>query len=158
VAQKIKSSSMKRIGAGLCDSVDYTAGSEPVLGGIVAGQHRKLVNRVDAQVGAENASGTGVGIIVHDRAVKTITVLRGPASTHAQLFPKPAPASSADVRDVQMSSSLDDSRLQRCQRRPVASIQGQFSNLVASDVTGDRRIGRLDERSRAKDFDCLLNL
>src|SRR5437879_9644364 len=61
-----------------------------------------------AQVGAEHTAGTGVGIVVHDRAVKTITVLRGPPSADAQLVPEPPSSASSDVRHVKVCSRSEE--------------------------------------------------
>src|SRR5437879_1383036 len=79
VTYKIESTSVQGIGTRTRNCVDYAARSEAVLRGIVAREYGELLNSIHTQVLTEFAAGACVGIIIHDRPVQAITVLRGPA-------------------------------------------------------------------------------
>src|SRR2546427_9167209 len=87
VTYKIESTSVQGIGARTRNCVDYAARSEAVLRGIVAREYGELLNSIHAQVLTQYAPGARVGIVIYERPVQTITVLRGPASVDGHLYP-----------------------------------------------------------------------
>src|ERR1700722_17669899 len=121
---------MKCVATGLRDGVDDAARGETIFRGVVAGENGEFLNSIHTEVLAEHAARTGVRIIVHDYAVKTVAVLRRTASADAQLIAESAASATSYVGDVQVSSGFNDTRLQLSQRCPVASIQGQFADSV----------------------------
>src|ERR1700739_1964629 len=85
IARELVGASMEHIGSGLRDRIDYAARSEAILRRIVVGQDRKLLNGVHAEVLAEYASRARIRVIVDDKTVQAIGVLRGAIPVDAQL-------------------------------------------------------------------------
>src|SRR6266478_3146069 len=75
VAQEFVSGAMNLIGARASDSVYDSSRRLAVLGRVVAGQDRKLLNSVYAEVSAKYAAGTAIGIIVNADAINSVIVL-----------------------------------------------------------------------------------
>src|SRR4029077_13559615 len=85
IACELIGASMEHIGSGLRDRVDYAARSEAILRRIVVGQDRKLLNGVHTEVLAEYASRSRIRVVVDDKTVQAIGVLRRAIAVDAQL-------------------------------------------------------------------------
>src|SRR5437868_8412077 len=102
---------MKRVRAGLADSVYHAAGRLPVLGRVIACEHGKFLNRVHAQVDADHAPRRAVAVVVDAKSIQTIVVLRRPAAGDGELrskSPVPTPGSGFET---QLRFDRVDSRL-----------------------------------------------
>ena len=71
---------MKGASSRIRDCVDDSARSAPVLRGIIALQYGNLLDRVDAQVGSQDAAGCAIGIVVDAQPVQPVAVLLGSAA------------------------------------------------------------------------------
>src|SRR6202040_2397152 len=104
------------VGPRFGNGVDDPAGRPAIFRGIIAGQHRKLLNRVCAQIDAQRAAGCSVGIVVNADAVNTVIILEGLMSGYRQ---QETEASVAAIGVAGFNSNRRDSRLQCCQLRPI---------------------------------------
>src|SRR5205085_467041 len=103
------------------------------------------------------SSGSAVGVVVHVDAIHAIAVLVGPVSGVGELISK----STVSLIGVEGSSNLrgdaDDSRLQSCERSPVAAIQRKFADRRRFHRGRHRRSGGLYIGSETGDFNVLRN-
>ena len=77
VAEELIHVSVKAVGSRARHGIDHAARGPAVSGGVVAAQHRKLLDGVDAQVGTEHAARCAVRVVVDADPVQTIVVLIG---------------------------------------------------------------------------------
>src|SRR4029077_20575330 len=128
-----------------------------ILRRVVAGDNGKLLNRVHAEVRAEHVSWSGIGVVVDDKAVEPVGILRRPISVNAYLRSQAAPYG-ANLRDQFLSAHAGHTGLQGGERRPVAAIQRQLAYSGGVNLSAEGGVGRLNRRGRSRDFDDLGHL
>src|SRR5206468_4863823 len=84
VAQKFIDASVEGVRAGARYGINDSARGPAVLGGIVAAQHRKLLNGVDAEIVTQNTSWRSVRVVVDAHAIEAIVILIRPGAGDAQ--------------------------------------------------------------------------
>ncbi len=122
VAVKDKSGSVELIHAAFGDGIDHRAGGAAVLRRVVAGQHRKFLNAVNSQIQPGCAARRTIGIVVDADAVYAIGVLVRAVPSVAQLISKSTIAFVGAETSADLVGNTGHSRLERCQRSPVASV------------------------------------
>src|SRR5215831_17773430 len=88
VTQELVCSPVKPICSRARNGVDDATRGLAILGRVVAGDDRELLNGVDSEVPPQYAPGGAVGIIVEADAVQAIVVLLGTRTGDGQLLPK----------------------------------------------------------------------
>src|SRR5258708_1298048 len=95
---------------------------------MVAGQQRKLLNRVDTQVPSQHAAGGTVGVVVETDAVQPIVVLLRPRPGDGQLLTETTISSISAGREVRLGLDRVHTRLKLRQIGPTAAVERQFTD------------------------------
>ena len=132
---------MNHISARLGDGIDHAARTPSVLGGIGAGKHGELPDRIDTEVDAEGASRALVGMIIDHEPIYHEHIRRRTASRNRHKH-------TATVRNVfseirVLAQPDEDSGLQCPQLQPVASIQRQLADGCLGHQSRHGRGGRI---------------
>src|ERR1700674_1026712 len=91
-------------------------------GGIVAGEDRKLLYRIYAEVPPENASRAAIGIIVDADAVEPVIVLLRPRTGNCQLRTKAAISAAVSGCIGSLGFDRHHARLQGRQIGPTSAV------------------------------------
>src|SRR5258706_16451084 len=75
IAYEIVDIALKLVGPGLGNTVDDPAGRPAVLRRIVAGQDRKLLNRVNAEIHPQRAARRPIRIVGDDNPIEPVIIL-----------------------------------------------------------------------------------
>ena len=152
VAEELVRGAVELTGAGASDCVDYAACRLTVVGGRVGGDDGEFLDRVDAKVGADDAAGTAVGIVVDTNAVHTVVILLRARSSYGELIADAAVGALVGDRDGRLGPDGGNAGLQIGELSPVATIEREFYDGTLID---DRHRGGGDEvdiwRCRADD-------
>ena len=126
VSIKQESRSVEFVNAALRNRVNYRSGGATVFRRVVAGQYGKFLNPVHSKIQARRTTWGAVRIIVYADSVDPIRVFICTMSAIAQLIPEPAIAFVRAETGPNLIRYAGNSRLERCQRRPIATIQRKF--------------------------------
>src|SRR6202158_518829 len=124
IADEIVDIPVELVGPGLGNTVDDPAGGPAILRRIVAGQNRKLLNRVHAQIDAQRAARRSIRIVVDADPIDPVIILEWLVPGDGQ---KSSVASIAPIAGSRLDSDTSDSRLERCQVRLIAAVPGSLA-------------------------------
>src|SRR5260370_28643335 len=114
---------MENVGPGPRNGVNPSSGGFAVLRGIIAVQNRKFLNGVHAEVSAQDAAGSSVGVIIETDTVEPIIVLLRPSARNAQLLTEAAIATICTGRESRLGLNGVNTRLEGCQVRPTPTVK-----------------------------------
>ena len=147
VPQEFKRAPVEGIGARFVDRRHHASGGPAIFGGVLVGQDAEFADRLDAEIDVQSAAGARVGEVVHNEAVDEKHIAGGPISGDGQR--KAVAACRAGIREARgrlLSDAALDTRLERCELQPIASVQRQLANLSFPHQPTEARIDRVDLR------------
>ena len=157
VAEKFVHAAVKIVSAGAGDGVDNSSRGLAVFGGVVAGQHRKFLDSIDAKIPTQHAAGCAVGVVVEADTVEAVVVLLRARAGDGQLLPEAPVAPVRSSRKSRLRFDSGNSRLQRRQVGPAAAIEWQLAHGRGIDDRADIGAGELHGRRFRSHFDAVRN-
>ena len=119
------------------DGVNDSARGPSILGRIVAGNDRELLNRVYTQRCAQHTSRSSVRIVIEADPVESIVILYWFASTNRELIPESAFAAVGTATGTKLGQHGANTRLQIGQIRPTSSVKRQLADRSRIDNASD---------------------
>src|SRR5580700_6902843 len=119
---------MELIRPGTRNGIHHPTCRPAVLRGIVARQHRKLLDGVHPQIAAQHAARRAVGGVIDAYSIQPVIILLGPSTGHGNLSSKTAVASVAPYCEGWLGLDGIDARLEGGQVGPGAAVEWQLAN------------------------------
>src|SRR5207244_5179105 len=156
VPQKFIDASVEGVRARARYGINDSARGPAVLGGVVASQHRKLLNGVDAEIVTQNTSWRSVRVVVDAHAIEAIVILIRPGAGNAQGCSKTALHVASALGGPRLHPR--DTRLKSCELSPVTPVERRIKHRRGTDVSTGCRGSRIGWASGNGDSNHLVRV
>src|SRR5580700_5107733 len=117
---------MQRVGSRTGRCVNDSAGRQAVIGGGVAGDDEKFLDRVYAEHTAGDAARGAGAVVVDADAVELIVVSLRPVAADADVLAKSSIGTVVANAESLLRAHLRDARFEQFEGSPVAAVQWQL--------------------------------